>query len=214
MRSRGAYVYKKRFSTFKNRKEILKVKGVGPKAYEQMAGFLVIPEGENILDNTVIHPESYGIAEAILGQIGFDLEKYNNELDVARERLKSFDYKKFAKENEFGLETVKDVYEALLKDRRDPRDDFEKPLLKSDILNIDNLEVGMELEGTVRNVVKFGAFIDIGLKNDALLHISEISDKYIDDPSKVLSVGQIIKVKIKDVDKDRGRVGLTRKGQN
>jgi len=206
--------YRKENGNFKNRKEILKVKGVGPKAYEQMAGFLVIPEGENILDNTVIHPESYGIAEAILEKIGFDLEKYNNELDVARERLKSFDYKKFAKENEFGLETVKDVYEALLKDRRDPRDDFEKPLLKSDILNIDNLEVGMELEGTVRNVVKFGAFIDIGLKNDALLHISEISDKYIDDPSKVLSVGQIIKVKIKDVDKDRGRVGLTRKGQN
>ena len=206
--------YRKENGNFKNRKEILKVKGVGPKAYEQMAGFLVIPEGENILDNTVIHPESYGIAEAILRKISFDLEKYNNELDVARERLKSFDYKKFAEENEFGLETVKDVYEALLKDRRDPRDDFEKPLLKSDILNIDNLEVGMELEGTVRNVVKFGAFIDIGLKNDALLHISEISDKYIDDPSKVLSVGQIIKVKIKDVDKDRGRVGLTRKGQN
>ena len=130
--------YRKENGNFKNRKEILKVKGVGPKAYEQMAGFLVIPEGENILDNTVIHPESYGIAKAILGKIGFDLEKYNNELDVARERLKSFDYKKFAKENEFGLETVKDVYEALLKDRRDTRDDFEKPLLKSDILNIDN----------------------------------------------------------------------------
>ncbi len=206
--------YRKENGNFKNRKEILKVKGVGPKAYEQMAGFLVIPEGENILDNTVIHPESYGIAEAILGKIGFDLEKYNNELNVAREKLKSFDYKKFAEENNFGLETVKDVHEALLKDRRDPRDDFEKPLLKSDILNIDNLQVGMELEGTVRNVVKFGAFIDIGLKNDALLHVSEISDKYIDDPSKVLSVGQIIKVKIKDVDKDRGRVGLTRKGQN
>ena len=150
----------------------------------------------------------------ILGKIDFNLEKYNNELNVAREKLKSFDYKKFAEENNFGLETVKDVHEALLKDRRDPRDDFEKPLLKSDILNIDNLQVGMELEGTVRNVVKFGAFIDIGLKNDALLHVSEISDKYIDDPSKVLSVGQIIKVKIKDVDKDRGRVGLTRKGQN
>ena len=206
--------YRKENGNFKNRKEILKVKGVGPKAYEQMAGFLVIPEGENILDNTVIHPESYGIAEAILGKIGFNLEKYNNELNVAREKLKSFDYKKFAEENSFGLETVKDVHEALLKDRRDPRDDFEKPLLKSDILNIDNLQVGMELEGTVRNVVKFGAFIDIGLKNDALLHVSEISDKYIDDPSKVLSVGQIIKVKIKDVDKDRGRVGLTRKGQN
>ena len=195
-------------------KEILKVKGVGPKAYEQMAGFLVIPEGENILDNTVIHPESYAIAEALLEKIGFSLEKYNNELNEARERLKSFDYKKFAEENNFGAETVKDVYEALLKDRRDPRDDFEKPLLKSDILNIDNLEVGMELEGTVRNVVKFGAFVDIGLKNDALLHISEISNKYIDDPSKVLAVGQIIKVRIKDVDKDRGRVGLTKKEQN
>ena len=140
------------------------------------------------------------------------MQKYNEELDIARERLKSFDYKKFAEENSFGLETVKDVYEALSKDRRDPRDDFEKPLLKSDILNIDNLTVGMELEGTVRNVVKFGAFVDIGLKNDALIHISEISDKFIDDPSKVLSVGQIIKVKIKEVDKDRGRVGLTRKG--
>ena len=179
-----------------------------------MAGFLVIPEGENILDNTVIHPESYAIAEALLEKIGFSLEKYNNELNEARERLKSFDYKKFAQENGFGAETVKDVYEALLKDRRDPRDDFEKPLLKSDILNIDNLEVGMELEGTVRNVVKFGAFVDIGLKNDALLHISEISNKYIDDPSKVLAVGQIIKVRIKDVDKDRGRVGLTKKEQN
>jgi len=206
--------YRKENGNFKNRKEILKVKGVGPKAYEQMAGFLVIPEGENILDNTVIHPESYAIAEALLEKIGFSLEKYNNELNEARERLKSFDYKKFAEENNFGAETVKDVYEALLKDRRDPRDDFEKPLLKSDILNIDNLEVGMELEGTVRNVVKFGAFVDIGLKNDALLHISEISNKYIDDPSKVLAVGQIIKVRIKDVDKDRGRVGLTKKEQN
>ena len=204
--------YRKENGNFKNRKEILKVKGVGPKAYEQMAGFLVIPEGENILDNTVIHPESYHIGEHILEKIGFNLQKYNDDLKEARERLKSFDYTKFAQENSYGLETVKDVYEALLKDRRDPRDDFEKPLLKSDILNIDNLEIGMELEGTVRNVVKFGAFIDIGLKNDALLHISEISDKYIDDPSKVLSVGQIIKVKIKEVDKERGRVGLTKKG--
>lgn len=204
--------YRKENGNFKNRKEILKVKGVGAKSYEQMAGFLVIPDGDNILDNTVIHPESYHIGEEILKEIGFDLEKYDKELDVAREKLKSFKYENFAKENGYGLETVKDVYSALLRDRRDPRDDFEKPLLKSDILNIDNLFVGLELEGTVRNVVKFGAFVDIGLKNDALLHISEISDKFVDDPSKVLSVGQIIKVKIKDVDKERGRVGLTRKG--
>nr|WP_241634469.1 Tex family protein [Fusobacterium gastrosuis] len=204
--------YRKENGNFKNRKEILKVKGVGAKSYEQMAGFLVIPDGDNILDNTVIHPESYHIGEEILQEIGFDLEKYDKELDVAREKLKSFKYREFSEKKSYGLETVKDVYEALLKDRRDPRDDFEKPLLKSDILNIDNLFVGLELEGTVRNVVKFGAFIDIGLKNDALLHISEISDKFVDDPSKVLAVGQIIKVKIKDVDKERGRVGLTRKG--
>lgn len=204
--------YRKENGNFKNRQEILKVKGVGAKSYEQMAGFLVIPDGDNILDNTVIHPESYHIGEEILQEIGFDLEKYDKELDIAREKLKSFKYREFSEKKSYGLETVKDVYEALLKDRRDPRDDFEKPLLKSDILNIDNLFVGLELEGTVRNVVKFGAFIDIGLKNDALLHISEISDKFVDDPSKVLSVGQIIKVKIKDVDKERGRVGLTRKG--
>lgn len=203
--------YRKENGNFKNRKELLKVKGVGAKSYEQMAGFLVIPNGENILDNTVIHPESYHIGEAILKEIDFDLKKYDENLNEAREKLKSFNYKQFAEENEFGFETVKDVYEALLKDRRDPRDDFEKPLLKSDILNIDNLTIGMELEGTVRNVVKFGAFIDIGLKNDALLHISEISNKYIDDPSKVLSVGQIIKVRIKEIDKERGRVGLTKK---
>ena len=117
----------------------------------------------------------------------------------------------FAEKHNFGLETCKDVYEALRKDRRDPRDDFQKPLLKSDILSIENLSVGMELEGTVRNVVKFGAFVDIGLKNDALLHISAISDEFVSDPSKVLSVGQIIKVRIKEIDKERGRVGLTRK---
>lgn len=204
--------YRKENGNFKNRKEILKVKGVGAKSYEQMAGFLVIPDGDNILDNTVIHPESYHIGEAILKEIGFDLERYDRELNDAREKLKSFNYKVFAEKNNFGLETVKDVYEALSKERRDPREDFEKPLLKSEILNIDNLFEGLELEGTVRNVVKFGAFIDIGLKNDALLHISEISDKFIEDPSKVLSVGQIIKVRIKDVDKERGRVGLTRKG--
>lgn len=204
--------YRKENGNFKNREELLKVKGVGAKSYEQMSGFLVIPDGENLLDNTVIHPESYYIGLGILKEIGFTLETYDKERERARKELKSFDYKKFSEKNSFGLETVKDVYEALLKDRRDPREDFEKPLLKSDILNIENLKPGMELEGTVRNVIKFGAFVDIGLKNDALIHISEISDKFIDDPGKVLSVGQIIKVKIKDIDKDRGRVGLTRKG--
>lgn len=203
--------YRKENGNFKNRKELMKVKGIGAKAYEQMAGFLVIPEGENVLDNTIIHPESYHIAKEILKTVGFSVEKYGEDLTGAREQLKNFKAEKFAKENGYGEETVKDIYQALIRDRRDPRDSFEKPLLKSDILKMENLQIGMEIEGTVRNVVKFGAFIDIGLKNDALLHISEISNKFVDDPSKVLSVGQIIKVRIKDIDKERERVALTKK---
>lgn len=203
--------YRKENGNFKNRKELMKVKGIGAKAYEQMAGFLVIPEGENVLDNTIIHPESYHIAKEILETVGFNVEKYGEDLAGAREQLKNFKAEKFAKENGYGEETVKDIYQALIRDRRDPRDSFEKPLLKSDILKIENLQIGMEIEGTVRNVVKFGAFVDIGLKNDALLHISEISNKFVDDPSKVLSVGQIIKVRIKDIDKERERVALTKK---
>ncbi|MEG1582659.1 MAG: Tex family protein [Cetobacterium sp.] len=204
--------YRKENGNFKNRKELLKVKGLGAKAYEQMAGFLVIIDGENTLDNTIIHPESYKIAEQVLNSVNLSLKSYKEDLNGAKEILKSFNPDKFAIENGFGVATVKDIYEALIKERRDPRESIQKPILKSDILNIENLQPGMELEGTVRNVVKFGAFIDIGLKNDALLHISEISDKFIDDPSKVLSVGQIIKVKIKDIDKERERVGLTKKG--
>lgn len=204
--------YRKENGNFKNRKELLKVKGLGAKAYEQMAGFLIILDGENTLDNTIIHPESYKIAEEILASVNLSLKEYGEDLVKAKEVLEGFDYKTFAQKNSYGYETVKDIYEALVKERRDPRDSIQKPLLKSDILNIDNLQPGMELEGTVRNVIKFGAFIDIGLKNDALLHISEISDKFIDDPSKVLSVGQIIKVKIKDIDRERERVGLTKKG--
>ena len=203
--------YRKENGNFKNRKELKKVKGIGEKAYEQMAGFLVIVDGENVLDNTIIHPESYHIAEEILKEAGLTVAQYGEDLNVAREKLKGFNYEKFAKDHDYGLQTVKDIYEALIRDRRDPRDSFEKPLLKSDILEMDNLKPGMEIEGTVRNVVKFGAFIDIGLKNDALLHISEISNSYIDDPSKVLSVGQIIKVRIKDIDKERERVALTKK---
>ena len=203
--------YRKENGNFKNRKSLLKVKGLGNKAYEQMAGFLIIEDGENVLDNTIIHPESYGIAEEILEINNISLKEYKENLADSREKLKVFKYENFANEKGYGKETVKDIYEALIRDRRDPRDELERPLLKSDILKMENLQIGMELEGTVRNVVKFGAFVDIGLKNDALLHISEISDKFIKDPSEVLSVGQIIKVKVKEIDTDRQRVGLTRK---
>ena len=188
--------YRHENGDFKDRKQLKKVKGLGDKAFEQMAGFVVVPDSENPLDNTIIHPESYHIAEIILKEAGCKVEDLKNDLDVVRQKLQKIDLEKIIKENDFGRETAKDVYEALLKDRRDPRDEFEKPLLRSDILNMDDLTEGMVLEGTVRNVAKFGAFVDIGLKNDALIHISEIAEKFVSDPTKELSVGQIIKVKI------------------
>ena len=204
--------YRHENGDFKDRKQLKKVKGLGDKAFEQMAGFVVVPDSENPLDNTIIHPESYHIAEIILKDAGCKVEDLKEDLDVVRQKLQKIDLEKIIKENDFGRETAKDVYEALLKDRRDPRDEFEKPLLRSDILNMDDLTEGMILEGTVRNVAKFGAFVDIGLKNDALIHISEIAEKFVSDATKELSVGQIIKVKILSLDKERGRVGLTRKG--
>ena len=204
--------YRHENGDFKDRKELKKVKGLGTKAFEQMAGFVVVPNSKNPLDNTIIHPESYHIAETILKEANCKVDDLKSNLDEVRQKLKTVDLDKIIKENDFGPQTAKDVYEALLKDRRDPRDEFEKPLLRSDILNMDDLQEGMVLEGTVRNVAKFGAFVDIGLKSDALIHVSEISDKFVADPTKELSVGQIIKVKILSLDKVRGRVGLTRKG--
>ena len=204
--------YRHENGDFRDRKELMKVKGLGAKAFEQMAGFVVVPDSKNPLDNTIIHPESYHIAETILKEANCKVDDLKFDLNEVRQKLKAIKLEKIIKENNFGNETAKDVYEALLKDRRDPRDKFEKPLLRSDILNMDDLQEGMVLEGTVRNVAKFGAFVDIGLKGDALLHISEIAEKFVSDPTKELSVGQIIKVKILSLDKERGRVGLTRKG--
>ena len=205
--------YRKENGDFKNRKEVLKVKGLGAKAFEQLAGFVVIPDSDNPLDNTIIHPESYYIAEEILKKCNSSVIELKEDLKSVRENLNGADLKEIIEKN--GLDkTVKDVYEALIKDRRDPRDDFDKPLLREDVLSIEDLKVGMELEGTVRNVTQFGAFVDIGLKNDAMIHLSQISDEYITDPTKVLSIGQIIKVRVLDIDIPRQRVGLTRKNPN
>ena len=205
--------YRKENGDFKNRKEVLKVKGLGAKAFEQLAGFVVIPDSDNPLDNTIIHPESYYIAEEILKKCNSSVVEFKEDLKLVREKLNGADLKDIIEKT--GLDkTVKDVYEALIKDRRDPREDFDKPLLREDVLSIEDLKVGMELEGTVRNVTQFGAFVDIGLKNDAMIHLSQISDEYITDPTKVLSIGQIIKVRVLDIDIPRQRVGLTRKNPN
>lgn len=203
--------YRKVNGKFTARKELLKVKGLGAKAYEQMAGFLIVPESKNPLDNTIIHPESYKMAEKMLKNNNTSLDQYKKDLVGVRTNLKTMDLEEFIINEEVGRETAKDIFEALIRDRRDPRDDIPKPLLKSDVLKISDLKEGMELEGTVRNVVNFGAFIDIGLKNDALLHISKFEKKIIDMTSE-LAVGEIIKVKVDNIDYSRNRVALTKKG--
>jgi len=194
------------------RKELSKIKGLGKKMFTMAAGFIMVPESENPLDNTVIHPESYKIAKNLLKVAKVKITDLNNKREEVKEKLEKVNLEEFIKENEYGKETVTDIYNALIQKRRDPRETYATPLLKDSILKIEDLKEGIELEGTVRNVIKFGAFVDIGLKNDALLHISEFGGKFITDPTTVLAVGDIIKVRIKDIDIKRGRVGLTKKG--
>ena len=186
--------YKIENGPFANRQEILKVKGIGPKAFVQCAGFLRIPESEEILDNTEVHPESYEIAKQIMK---YDL----NDIDV----------KKLSEELEVGEPTLRDIIEELKKPGRDPRDEMPKPVLRQDVLSIDDLEEGMIVTGTVRNVVDFGAFIDIGIKEDGLCHISKMSNSYIKNPREVCEVSDTVKVKIIGIDKDRGLVSLSMK---
>lgn len=207
--------YRQENGDFKDRKELKKVKGLGDKAFEQMAGFIVIPESNNPFDNTIIHPESYPLAKKILELVDSNEKEFKKDYEDIRQKLRNIGMEKVVSTmKEYGTQTVKDVYEALIKYRRDPRDEYETPILKSDILSIEDLKEGMELEGTVRNVAKFGAFVDIGLKNDAMIHISEISDEFVEDPTKLLTVGQIIKVRVLSIDIQRQRVALTRKDPN
>ena len=199
--------YKEKMDSILTRKELSKV--FSEKVYEQAIGFLRIPEGTNILDKTSIHPESYEIAKKLLA-------KYNlteNDIGTAKikEALEKVNIESTSKELSTDEYTLEDMIKSLISPLRDPRDELNAPILKSDILTIDDLKVGMELEGTVRNVIDFGAFIDIGLKNDALVHISEITDKYIKHPSEVLNVGDIVKCYVLDINKDKKRVSLTLK---
>ncbi|MDO5026563.1 MAG: Tex family protein, partial [Tissierellia bacterium] len=182
---------------FNNRNQLKKVKGLGPKAFEQSAGFLRIANGDNRLDNTAVHPESYEIAKSLL-----DLNLDEIDVDDLSVKLN------------VGKPTLIDIIEELKRPGRDPREEMPKPILRADVLTIDDLEEGMVLKGTVRNVVDFGLFVDIGIKNDGLVHISEISDKYIKHPSQVAKVSDIVKVKIINIDKKRAKVGLSMKGIN
>ena len=197
----------------KNRKELLKVPKLGKVAFEQCAGFLRIFDGDNPLEVTAVHPESYEPTEKLLNQLGFDKNDLKNKekLEELRTKLKSVNVQEMAKELNIGEMTLTDIIEELSKPGRDPREDMPKPILRSDVLKLDDLREGMVLTGTVRNVIDFGAFVDIGVKHDGLVHISEMSDKFIKNPSDVVSVGDIVKVKVIKIDKERQKVGLSMK---
>ncbi len=202
--------YREENGPFSARRQILKVKGLGAKAYEQCAGFLRVPESKNVLDNTAVHPESYGAAEKLLGICGYtDRDVRAGDLKELRARMKAYGEAKLAAECGVGVPTLSDVASELMKPGRDPRDELPAPLLRTDVLEIKDLKPGMELKGTVRNVIDFGAFVDIGVHQDGLVHISEICDRFIRHPSEVLSVGDVVTVWVKAVDPQKNRISLT-----
>ena len=206
--------YRDEKGKLKNRKELLKVPKLGPAAYTQCAGFLRITDGENPLDNTSVHPESYETAEKILEQIGFKVQDLKDKSAEIRVNLNTVNAEKLATELNIGVPTIKDIIKELQKPGRDSRDEMPKPVLRSDVLKIEDLKEGMILTGTVRNVIDFGAFVDIGVKNDGLVHISEMSDKYIKNPMDVVSVGDIVKVRVIKIDLEKKKVGLSMKDCN
>ena len=205
--------YRDENGKLKNRKQLLKVPKLGKVAFEQCAGFLRILDGDNPLEITAVYPESYEKAEKLLEKIGFNKNdlKDKEKLEDLRNKLKSVNVSDMAKELEVGEMTLADIISELSKPGRDPREDMPKPILRSDVLKLEDLKEGMVLTGTVRNVIDFGAFVDIGVKHDGLVHISEMSDKFIKNPSDIVSVGDIVKVKVIKIDQERQKVGLSMK---
>jgi len=211
--AKNIVVYREEKGSFKDRKELLKVAKLGPKAFEQSAGFMRIQGGKNPLDYTGVHPESYDAAMKLIESQGFDLE------DIRTGSLKGIskqvkDYEGLAKEFEVGEITLRDIVQELEKPARDPRDEMPKPILRTDVLEMKDLTEGMILKGTVRNVIDFGAFVDIGVHQDGLVHISQISERFIKHPLEAVSVGDIVEVKVMSVDLGKKRIQLTMKGIN
>jgi len=197
---------------FSSRKELLEVSRLGPNTFQQCAGFIRIAEGSNPLENTPVHPESYAAAVALLEEVGFSLSDLRNNPENVRKSLEGLeDLNALARKLNIGLPTLRDIVEALKRPGRDPREELPPVLLRQDVLSLDDLQEGMILTGTVRNVVDFGAFVDIGVKQDGLVHISQICNKYIKHPMEALAVGDIVKVAVLSIDKARGRIGLTMK---
>lgn len=201
--------YRDQFGSFKNREELLKKKILNSKVYEQAIGFLRILSGDNILDITNIHPESYPHTLKLLAYLNLQLTDIGSE--NMQNKLQNIDKNALSQELNIDFYTLEDIIASLEKPHRDPRDMLDKPILKSDILHLEDLKVGMKLQGTVRNVVDFGAFVDIGIKNDGLIHISKMADKFIKHPSELLSVGDIIDVYVAEINQDKQKVSLSLK---
>ena len=209
--AKNIVAYREENGEFTDRKQLLKVKKLGAKAYEQCAGFLRVPGAKNPLDNTGIHPESYEAAKALLDRCGIAPEELGTA-EIIREKVKQVGLKKIAEETGAGLPTLNDIVKELEKPGRDPRDELPPPLMRSgDVMEIKDLKPGMELMGTVRNVIDFGAFVDVGVHEDGLVHISQMSNKFIKHPLEVVKVGEVVKVWVLDVDVKRGRISLTMK---
>lgn len=205
-------VYREEHGRFQSRRELLKVPKLGNKAFEQCAGFLRIADGDNVLDNTSVHPESYKAAEKLLTELGYtENDVINGNISDIKERMKKLDLHDLTDKLGIGEITLKDIADSLLKRGRDPRDELPQPVLRSDILSMEDLKPDMILTGTVRNVIDFGAFVDIGVHQDGLVHISQICDRYIKHPTDVLSVGDVVKVKVLEVDPAKKRISLSMK---
>lgn len=209
--AKNIVAYREENGKFADRRELLKVPKLGPKAYEQCAGFMRIQGGKNPLDATAVHPESYEAAEKLLKKQGYKAEDITN-YKLTGLSLTIRDYKKLAEELEIGEITLRDIVKELEKPARDPRDEMPKPILRTDVLEMKDLKEGMVLKGTVRNVIDFGAFVDIGVHQDGLVHISQITDKFIKHPLEAVSVGDIVDVKVMSVDMKKKRIQLTMRG--
>ncbi len=197
---------------FRDRRQLKAVKGLGDKAFEQSAGFLKVPGGDEPLDNTFIHPESYAVVERLFALM--DVRGDERDLPARVKRFRAaHDLAELAQTLEVGLPTLTDIFDQLIKPGRDPREGLPAPILRQDVLKIEDLREGMILKGTVRNVVDFGAFVDIGVKQDGLVHVSEMADRYVRDPHKVVAVGDVVEVRVLKVDVERGRIGLSMKGK-
>lgn len=196
--------HREKNGAFKRRDQLLKVSGLGPKAFEQAAGFLRIREGEHPLDASAVHPESYSVVERIAKDLGVRLSDLVGNANL----VKKVDKKKYADAGEL---TLKDILDELTKPGRDPRAEFERPAFRDDVTELSHLKQGMVLEGVVTNVAAFGAFVDVGVHQDGLVHISQLADRFVKDPNEVVQVGQRVKVRVLEVDLDRKRISLTMK---